>query len=102
MAGFFTDVDLLVVLLAAAVHDVGHPAVNNDFLVKTRDPLAMRYNDRSPLENYHAAFAFELMQEKGVDLLEITMPNPGAAALRSRIIDMVLATDMAHHKSLIG
>jgi hypothetical protein len=35
--------------------------VNNDFLVKTLDPLALLYNDRSPMENHHVASAFQLL-----------------------------------------
>ena len=36
MPGYFTDMDLMVVLMATAIHDVAHPGVSNDFLVKTR------------------------------------------------------------------
>lgn len=35
--------------------------VNNDYLVKTLDPLALLYNDRSPMENHHTAAAFQLL-----------------------------------------
>lgn len=32
------------VLYAAIIHDHGHPGVNNDFLIKTRDHLALTHN----------------------------------------------------------
>jgi hypothetical protein len=45
------------------VHDVEHGGLTNDFLVNSLDRLAVRYNDRSPLENHHLAAAFTLMQQ---------------------------------------
>jgi len=100
-AGYFAEVDLLVLIVAAAIHDLAHPAVNNDFLVKTRSALATRYHDRAVLENFHAASAFELMKDKGVPLLEHNLPAPPASSLRGRIVDMILATDMAVHKTIV-
>eukprot|EP00971_Amphidinium_carterae_P094383 1868657-Amphidinium_carterae.1 len=41
LPGYFTQVDLLAVLLATTIHDVAHPSVSNDFLVKTKE-LATR------------------------------------------------------------
>eukprot|EP00931_Biecheleriopsis_adriatica_P029218 TRINITY_DN17379_c0_g1_i1.p1 TRINITY_DN17379_c0_g1~~TRINITY_DN17379_c0_g1_i1.p1 ORF type:complete len:540 (+),score=127.93 TRINITY_DN17379_c0_g1_i1:115-1734(+) len=99
--GYFTQVDLLVLIFAAAIHDVGHPAVNNDFLVKTKSNLALRYHDRAVLENFHIATAFELLKDKGIPILDHNLPSPPVASLRERIVDMVLATDMAVHKPLV-
>jgi hypothetical protein len=48
-------------MLLQAVHDFEHRGVSNDFLVKVADPLAIRYNDRSPQENHHAAASFTLL-----------------------------------------
>ena len=42
-------------LFAAAVHDLGHPGVSSAYLVQSRSPLALMYNDRSVLENHHLA-----------------------------------------------
>jgi len=98
MQHHYTEIDLLVMLFAAAVHDIGHPGLNNEFLTKTRHSLALRYNDISPLENFHAATAFELMKDKGVDLLDHRLPSPPVQALRKRVIEMILATDMAKHE----
>ena len=46
---------------SAITHDYEHGGVNNDFLIKTSDPLAIRYNDQSPLENHHAAATAALL-----------------------------------------
>lgn len=101
MNSFFNDLDVMCIFVAAAIHDVAHPGVSNDFLVKTRDALAIRYNDISVLENYHAATAFGMMQDLGTDLLDHTLPGPAASSLRRRVVDMVLATDMSHHKETL-
>ena len=36
------DLGLLLAIFTAVVHDYEHKGVNNDFLVKTSDPLAVR------------------------------------------------------------
>lgn len=36
-------------------HMLAQRGVNNDFLVKSSDPLAVLYNDASPLENHHVS-----------------------------------------------
>jgi len=100
---YYRDIDMMILVFAAAVHDIRHPGVTNDFLVKTRNALAIRYNDTSVLENYHAACAFELMRAKDCDILEHNTLNPprrGCTALRSRVINMILSTDMARHKEI--
>jgi hypothetical protein len=44
--------DALTLLISAIGHDVGHPGVNNAFLVALNAPLAQLYNDRSVLESF--------------------------------------------------
>eukprot|EP00913_Durusdinium_trenchii_P002266 g2092.t1 len=51
----FTDTSQFWLLIAAAGHDLGHLGVNNQFLVETNHDVAVKYNDRSPLENMHCA-----------------------------------------------
>jgi hypothetical protein len=41
-------------------HDVDHPGRTNAFLVASEDRKAILYNDRSVLENHHAAGEFWL------------------------------------------
>ncbi|GIL58439.1 hypothetical protein Vafri_13575 [Volvox africanus] len=92
---------LLAAYFAAIVHDYGHPGLTNDFLVATSDPLAVRYNDRSPLENHHAAAAFSSMRRTGLDVLA-PLATEQRSTFRKQVIEMVLATDMKQHFSLLS
>lgn len=56
-------------LLLQVVHDFEHGGLTNDFLVNSLDNLAVRYNDRSPLENHHLAAAFTLMRHPDLDFV---------------------------------
>jgi len=62
-------------LTAAAVHDFEHPAVNNIFLQKIQDPIAIRHNDISVLEQHHIAASFELMMSDPGKNWAIKMPT---------------------------
>ena len=60
---------LLTLYLAAIIHDYDHRGVNNQFLVRSVDPLALRYNDASPMENHHVSAAFTVMREMQYNFL---------------------------------
>ena len=67
MSQYMNQEMIFTSIVAALIHDCGHPGVNNSFLVKTSDELAIRYNDQSPLENMHCATAFGLMGSANVN-----------------------------------
>jgi hypothetical protein len=88
-------------LVAAAIHDLGHPGVNNSFLVHSTDRYAIRYNDNSPLENMHAATAFEIMKDPDFNILS-GLSKKDRADCRASIISMILGTDNAMHAKHLG
>jgi len=88
-------------LLAALGHDIGHGGVNNSFLVRSRDKLAMVYNDISVLENMHAATLFTIMNEPQYNILCGMLPQVWCKA-RKVIVQAILSTDMSHHFKLIN
>mmetsp|Transcript_80252 Transcript_80252/g.227211 ORF Transcript_80252/g.227211 Transcript_80252/m.227211 type:complete len:757 (-) Transcript_80252:125-2395(-) len=81
-------------LLAAAVHDFEHRGLSNDFLVKTTDERAVRYNDQHVNESHHVAAAFSLLKRPECDFLS-ELPLDDFKQLRSLVIDLVIATDMS-------
>ncbi|XP_056269805.1 cAMP-specific 3',5'-cyclic phosphodiesterase 4B isoform X2 [Pseudoliparis swirei] len=97
----FTDLEILAAIFAAAIHDVDHPGVSNQFLINTNSELALMYNDESVLENHHLAVGFKLLQEENCDIFQ-NIPKKQRQSLRKMVIDMVLATDMSKHMSLLA
>lgn len=87
--------------LAAAVHDFEHPGVNNVYLVNTQSELAIRYNDKSVLENHHVSASFALTLDTECDIFA-AFSSTDYTAIRSQMIDMVLATDNVNHFSHIA
>lgn len=97
----FTDLEVLSALFAAAIHDIDHPGVSNQYLVNCGHELALMYNDVSVLESHSLAVAFKVLQDQPVDMLA-NLSAKQRASLRKMSIDMVLATDMNKHISLLA
>ncbi|EMP39521.1 cAMP-specific 3',5'-cyclic phosphodiesterase 4D [Chelonia mydas] len=83
----FTDLEILAALFAAAIHDVDHPGVSNQFLINTNSELALMYNDESVLENHHLAVGFKLLQEENCDIFQ-SLGKRQRQTLRKMVIDM--------------
>jgi len=87
--------------IAALAHDVGHFGRNNLFCLNSGNELALTYNDRSILENMHAATCFNLMQEPGCNVLRDNSPE-FRKKYREHMVDLILATDMSSHFDFLG
>jgi hypothetical protein len=114
---------LFSILLAAVVHDADHPGRNNAFHTRLKTELAVFYNDKSVLENWHIAHAFGRML--GLDLVNYRnfhnldeihsgrnyrdcdcnlLCNASAdefATIRNIMIEAILQTDMTKHFALV-
>ncbi|EDQ90665.1 uncharacterized protein MONBRDRAFT_24275 [Monosiga brevicollis MX1] len=97
----FTHVDIFCCLVLGLGHDIDHPGVNNAFLIKTRDPVAILYNDTSVLENAHAATLFAMMRSQPTADLLASFDDANYTNTRSLILRGILATDMARHGTLV-
>lgn len=101
IAASLTKIELFAIILGAAIHDVNHPGVTNDFLVNSKADVAFRYNDRSVNENHHISVAFKVAREPEQNVFDFFSPED-FNELRKLIIDMIFATDMAGHGGLVA
>jgi hypothetical protein len=91
-----SNLDFLGGLLAAVVHDLGHDGFANAYHVKALTPLAITYNDRTCLENYHIAAAFTIMVRDDSNVLK-NLERSEFLSIRNSMIELVLATDLKCH-----
>jgi 3',5'-cyclic-nucleotide phosphodiesterase len=90
IAALIRPFDALTLLVTAIGHDVGHPGVNNAFLVKLNAPLAQLYNDTSVLESFHCAAYSQILRRHWPAAFS-------GVEMRKLMISSILATDMGLH-----
>ncbi|XP_053368474.1 cGMP-inhibited 3',5'-cyclic phosphodiesterase 3B isoform X2 [Clarias gariepinus] len=89
--------ELMALYVAAAMHDYDHPGRTNAFLVATNAPQAVLYNDRSVLENHHAAAAWSLFLSQPEFNFLPNLDHVEFKRFRFLVIEAVLATDLKKH-----
>jgi len=65
-------------------------------LMNVMDDVAVIYNDKSVLENFHIASAFKIMRRPGTNIFS-QMSLEEFRTVRRFMIECVLATDMSKH-----
>jgi cAMP-specific phosphodiesterase 4 len=94
--------DIFACLVGALAHDIGHPGVNAGYLINTRHDLAMTYNDTSVLENMHVATLYKLLRDEPNADPFAKLKDADWKHARKTIVSAVLATDMAHHFTMVS
>ncbi|XP_006892114.1 PREDICTED: cGMP-inhibited 3',5'-cyclic phosphodiesterase B-like isoform X2 [Elephantulus edwardii] len=89
--------ELMALYVAAAMHDYDHPGRTNAFLVATNAPQAVLYNDRSVLENHHAASAWNLYLSRPEFNFLHNLDHVEFKRFRFLVIEAILATDLKKH-----
>jgi len=97
----FEDLDILVMLVAAVCHDLEHPGLTNAYQVNSGSDLALRYNDKSVLENHHAHIASMLLRNPEMAILSGLSQEQMAKARRA-MISIILHTDMSYHQDIVS
>ena len=92
----FNQLETSCLILAALVHDVGHPGFNNAFLIATKSTEALLYNDQSVLENLHTAYFFKILQKPSSNILQ-NLDEKDYKYFRKLSIALILDTDLTKH-----
>ncbi|XP_061826280.1 cGMP-inhibited 3',5'-cyclic phosphodiesterase 3A-like isoform X2 [Nerophis lumbriciformis] len=97
LSGLIPALELMALYVAAAMHDYDHPGRTNAFLVATSAPQAVLYNDRSVLENHHAASAWNLFLSRPEFNFLANLDHVEFKRFRFLVIEAILATDLKKH-----
>jgi hypothetical protein len=97
---YLSDNERFALVASAVCHDLGHPGQNNPFLIETSHESAMRYNDRSPLENMHCARLFEITSQPKSAIFW-KLDRQSYREVRQVIVEAILHTDNIHHFTMI-
>ncbi|XP_024911785.1 cGMP-inhibited 3',5'-cyclic phosphodiesterase A isoform X2 [Cynoglossus semilaevis] len=97
LSGLIPGLELMALYVAAAMHDYDHPGRTNAFLVATSAPQAVLYNDRSVLENHHAASAWNLFMSRPEFNFLVNLDHVEFKRFRFLVIEAILATDLKKH-----
>lgn len=108
-----TDLELLAMILSAAVHDVAHPGkqtegdkvksvslgLNNEFHKNSQSPLSKLYSD-SFNERMHIAQAYEILEHESRNMLK-GLSKEESSSMKRYVHAIIIATDMANHYALV-
>jgi hypothetical protein len=97
---WLSNVEQYSLLVSALCHDLAHAGKTNPFLVEAGHELALRYNDKSPLENMHCAKLFEICGEEDKNLFK-QMDKQSKKQARQVCIATILHTDNVNHFEMV-
>ncbi|CAD2087875.1 3',5'-cyclic nucleotide phosphodiesterase, putative [Plasmodium vinckei brucechwatti] len=96
-----SGIDEFCLHVSSLCHDVGHPGLNNFFLIKSENELALTYNDSNVLENYHCSLVFKTLKDSSCNIFG-NYPNNIFITCKKNIIRAILSTDMKNHFEYIS
>lgn len=94
-----TEMDIFSIIVASLVHDLGHPGLTNNYQINSFSDLAVTYNDKSILENYHISETFKIIKNEDSNIFS-NFNNENFKLIRKRIIESIFATDMIYHAKI--
>ncbi|GAB5372156.1 hypothetical protein AAMO2058_001641400 [Amorphochlora amoebiformis] len=100
LASKCSPIEILSLIIAGLIHDYKHFGFTNSYLVNSEHKYAVEYNDISIMENVSISHAFRLISQSEYNILE-NLSLPDQKEVRERVIQLVLATDLAKHKEYL-
>eukprot|EP00927_Polykrikos_kofoidii_P009409 TRINITY_DN13926_c0_g1_i1.p1 TRINITY_DN13926_c0_g1~~TRINITY_DN13926_c0_g1_i1.p1 ORF type:complete len:1100 (-),score=130.18 TRINITY_DN13926_c0_g1_i1:76-3375(-) len=97
---YLLNSERFALLVSGICHDIGHPGLNNIFLVESSHELALLYNDKSPLENMHCSKLFDLVAKPTCNIFS-QLNKSQLIEVRSTCIEAILHTDNSLHFAMV-
>ena len=96
-----SQIDIISLITACLLHDIGHPSTNNMYQINTSSDFAVTYNDKSVLESFHVAEAFRILKKVEANIFS-KFDKMQFRNIRKRMIELILATDMMYHAKTLS
>eukprot|EP00668_Euglena_longa_P006049 GGOE01007168.1.p1 GENE.GGOE01007168.1~~GGOE01007168.1.p1 ORF type:complete len:675 (-),score=197.85 GGOE01007168.1:847-2871(-) len=97
-----SPLEKLVLLVSALLHDVGHEGLNNAFLRRTGDPLALlatSMGSASVMEVHHCQLAVEILRDPETNAFHSLSAESTVEAHRL-MLSLIMHTDMERHREV--
>jgi len=98
---FFSKTELAALITACICHDLDHPGLSNGYQINAKTELAIRYQDKSPLENHHCAITFDILSRPECDILD-GLTSHQQDVFKNDLNLLILATDMTRHAEILN
>lgn len=96
-----SELDTLSMLIAGACHDLGHDGYTNGYHVNAITRRAIDSNDVSAQESFHASELFRILDNEDCQFMN-ELSRQEYTHFRKRSVQLILATDMAHHNGKLA
>ncbi|CAD8070822.1 unnamed protein product [Paramecium sonneborni] len=96
-----TQFEQCCLIISSLSHDVGHPGLNNGFLVASQSKQALIYNDQSVLESYHASLLFHVLKDDKTNIIK-NLNDVDYKGFRKYCLNLILDTDLQKHFPLLN
>jgi hypothetical protein len=96
----FSKFEILCLLTASVCHDANHDGFTNQYNVKAQTPLGILFKNQSVMETHHCSVSIGILTRDECNIFN-ALNDSELTEMWSLFVDLILATDMAHHFKLV-